>query len=492
MKQMNLFKNKKVYLSLFVSLSLMIGESVQARTYKLVTSTSEIEARANYLFVADYNGAYYAIGTQAASNRTGVAVQVLDNAFIATAVGEVGKPYEIEITGSADNWVFKDVANNTYLKPRANATNGSGQNGLQGGNSQETDWSLSMASDGRCTITANNTAFANRHLYYNNNTGNIPLFACYSSAQTASNYKLIYLYKEVLSGNPLVIEADKEVTLSQTDYDNRGYTDIIFKSNNVSTGQLKIIGESLTVNNGTVKLEKTITKHGAGAGNYEGKRKWYAIGFPFDIAFIRCSLEGAEGVNLDAGDDFWLSAIKSDGKFEAIVDEIYSGTTLSANQGYAMQFPDVLENEVVTFTSVAGVTLSNVTDIIIPVTDEYKMIVNPSVTKIDLSCLVEKQHLYVFDGYVSFLHDHGKVKTLKPFESLVVYEENIKTPKKSIVNIEGGATGLTGVDVNNDDVDDVRYYNLQGIEISKPTAAGIYIVKTIYKSNKVETTKQFF
>jgi len=305
----------------------------------------------------------------------------------------------------------------------------------------------------------------------------------------ASNFDFYWDNITFVFKSDLVIPAGEEVTITKASFDGN----VIFQANDEEgTGQLIIDnGTGVLAVTGKVILEKEISKHGAGAGEHAGNRKWYAIGFPFGIASIQCSLPGAEGISLDAGDDFWLSVIGEDGEFGEIKEEVIgTGTTLIANQGYAIQFPDVLEGEIVTFISGRGVTLNNASNIAIPATDVYAMVTNPAVINIVPSCPGAKQHTYPFDGFVSFLHDHGATKTLQPFEALVVYEENLIAPKKSIVCVEGGATGLISLDAGKDEIADVRYYNLQGVEVFKPTVAGVYIVKTIYKSNNVVTSKQ--
>ena len=290
--------------------------------------------------------------------------------------------------------------------------------------------------------------------------------------------------------NDLIIKPKETVTLTESVFNG----DIIFRANDKDgVGQLIIDNGQLTIN-GVVKLEKEISKHGVDAGEkYNGKKKWYAIGFPFDIVSIQSDLSLDYGkpadTNYDAGDDFWLYTIKANGDFEEIIDEVHSGTTLSANQGYAIQFPDVFAGRVVSFVSAKGVILNSASgEIEIPISDGYVMLVNPSLADYDISCVEAQKHFYHFDGFVNFSHNHGASATLKPFESVVAYEEVTKAPHKSIVNIDGDATGVNDANVN-DEIVDICYYNLQGIEISKPTAAGIYIVKKIYKSNKIETTK---
>ncbi len=285
----------------------------------------------------------------------------------------------------------------------------------------------------------------------------------------------------IAESTAFVIEADASATWAE--YESSDFDDIIIKSTDASTGQLTGTLGTLK-NNGVIKLEKTISTHD------NGDKRWYAVGFPFDIVSIQCNLPKAEGVSLESGDDFWLRTVSSNGDFEALDNLV---TTLVAGKGYAIQFPEALTGKVVTFISEEGVTLNNagVADISASTTDAYEMVANPSVFNITTEgCKDETQHFYIFDGQVDFQHDHEAVKTIKPFESLIVYAEGSMAPARSISISGGGATGL--INVSNDEIMEVRYYNLQGMEVVRPEVNNIYIVKTVFKSNKVETTKQIF
>ncbi|MDR1654041.1 MAG: T9SS type A sorting domain-containing protein [Prevotellaceae bacterium] len=135
---------------------------------------------------------------------------------VAAETGDAHLAFEISITGNVtDGFVLKDVVANAYLKPR----NGS-SNGLQSGSTVETNWSISMNAEGLCTIIATSSSFNRKNLYLNANvTAGVPspLFACYNGVQTASNYKLYYLYKEVTSTPPACTEVPTLGTISEDD-----------------------------------------------------------------------------------------------------------------------------------------------------------------------------------------------------------------------------------------------------------------------------------
>ncbi|MDR0231015.1 MAG: carbohydrate binding domain-containing protein [Dysgonamonadaceae bacterium] len=283
---------------------------------------------------------------------------------------------------------------------------------------------------------------------------------------------------KVIPAAPLVIPAGKTKTI----FDYTG-GDITFVDDGTGVGQLDLGFQTLDVMSGVVKLEKKITKHGS------GDKKWHAIGFPFDVASIRCDLVpyDLESYKEGVGGDFWLSAVNDEGNFVA-VEEV---STLDAGEGYAIQFPDVLTNKVVTFTSVSNPTLSNSKDIISSI-EGYAMVASPSVANINagsLSCSAN-QHFYLFDGLLTFEHHEEVPRSLKPFDCLAVYT-GTGSPARTL-GIESGPTGLINAKADNGKIMNVRYYNLQGLEITQPVENNIYIVKTIYESNKVETTKVLF
>ncbi|MDR0349810.1 MAG: Ig-like domain-containing protein, partial [Tannerella sp.] len=116
------------------------------------------------------------------------------------------------INGSQDAWEFFDEVNNTYLKPRSG-----NNNGLQGGNNVETAWTISIASNNIVTIVAKNSLnFSRRTLQFNYISSN-PIFACYDVVKSESNYKLLFLYKEIVCTDPELTFVETAVTKTAGD-----------------------------------------------------------------------------------------------------------------------------------------------------------------------------------------------------------------------------------------------------------------------------------
>ena len=262
--------------------------------------------------------------------------------------------------------------------------------------------------------------------------------------------------------------------------------DIIFQSNDTHTGQLDLEGAtSFAVPAGAVvKLEKTVVAN-----------RWYAIGFPFNVdqVYLNETYPVLDAYHPSTGGHFWLKTINPDetAKFEYV-------QTIVKDRGYIFQVPQALVdvNEVVTFISGENATLYNIEELDVNEMEleieKFGMIVNPSVADITLPCVEGENHtnhFYVFDEDKNFTHHHGREKTLKPFESLVVFTNPNGQSVPLSINIETGPTGLFKISADKGKIVDVRYYNLQGLEVKQPVENNIYIVKTTYESNAVETTK---
>jgi hypothetical protein len=82
----------------------------------------------------------------------------------------------------------------------------------------------------------------------------------------------------------IVIAEDATVT---TDYDVALHGDVIFKSNNASTGQWSATNTAVT--DGVIKLKKTFTTG-----------KWYPVGFPFELASVSYEGQGVYPYALQA------------------------------------------------------------------------------------------------------------------------------------------------------------------------------------------------
>jgi hypothetical protein len=257
----------------------------------------------------------------------------------------------------------------------------------------------------------------------------------------------------------LVIGATDEVNAA--DYNPAVHGNIVFQST-ATTGQLKDIpAEGLAVN-GVVKVEKTF------AFDIE-----YPIGFPFAVVGATPSLL----VN------YTLQAYNgTDNVFEAT-----TATAIAAGAGYLIKFVKPEGSEAtgvtVTFTSAPNPTLSGAAATL---SDGYHLIANP--TTANLTALAGAQAVYVYD-VATGKFVATETFAVQPFEALVVAKgitgglyENIGA---------GKGQGLNGIE-GNDPVIEVKYYSLQGQELNRFSENGVYIVKKIHASQKVEVAKVLY
>jgi hypothetical protein len=262
------------------------------------------------------------------------------------------------------------------------------------------------------------------------------------------------------------------------------YNDIIFKDG----GELTIdtsnddAGGLTPQNNGVVKVLKTFESD-----------QWYAVGFPFDIASVRCDIAEynydlqtykPNGTNDDRG-DYWLKIYKG------VEDKFYyydSGATELEAGGYALQVPDALDGAEFTFTASSGVVLSNSAT---PATEDggYILTANPSVAGLTITPSEPvNYYCYEYTKKSNFgLLETGNY-TLKPFESLVV-ARNITGGLRSGADVEETGTSSEVIRPEGEQPVAIQYYNLQGMEVSQPLKGNIYVVKKSYKNQASECTK---
>ncbi|MDR0864876.1 MAG: hypothetical protein LBO74_08090 [Candidatus Symbiothrix sp.] len=283
------------------------------------------------------------------------------------------------------------------------------------------------------------------------------------------------------------------ITETETNYTAGHYGDIVFKSNDSSTGKLTITSNNLTVN-GVVKLQKTFTE-----------KQWYPIGFPFALASVVDDTDDDyKGEALKAFDgesgDYWLksylhTATSPAGDGTGFLDK----TAIAAHEGYIIQFPKFYGAEnpgeiTVLFTSTAGPVLknTNVSEITLAST-YYTLVANPSVGI--LTDISAASHHYPYTSDKKFLLTTPDLE-VQPFEALIA--ANLPSGVSPITTIgdldgEGLSTGLdsriTATSDSNDPVVETKYYTTQGVEVQKPSATGIYIVKEIHASQKATVTK---
>ncbi|MDR1682457.1 MAG: hypothetical protein LBS25_03580 [Candidatus Symbiothrix sp.] len=248
--------------------------------------------------------------------------------------------------------------------------------------------------------------------------------------------------------------------------------DIIFLSNETSTGQLTGASPLVVSSGGAVKVVKTMQTD-----------KWYPIGFPFEIAGI--SIKQGDNVytgdiyNHNDGDDVIPSPSNIQ---QATTDNIYlatyngaankfkfASTLPAANTGYIIAVPNgafdngsILPGTVeITFTSVANPTLNSTP--LSSVADGYVLTANPNL--VNVPTLSDANYYYEYDLETQHFDRAGNgdalTANLQPFQALVTYKGD-DLPLRSSLNI-----GETDVLTDNkelqvlvkDPVVETQYYN---------------------------------
>lgn len=184
-------KASRVIFSVLTLLLLSVG-NVWATDYQLVTSTSDLEANANYVIgsAASGSGVFMAT-TSNNNNRRGTESITITNGKISATDAVL----VLELGGSTGAWTFKTTnyaGTDGYLAAASNNSNYCQV--ITDGTQTRAKFTISF-SDDAVVITA--TGGGNRrNMRHNPNNGN-PLFACY---QNATDQSPIYLYKEVTGG----------------------------------------------------------------------------------------------------------------------------------------------------------------------------------------------------------------------------------------------------------------------------------------------------
>ncbi|MDR0864874.1 MAG: zinc-dependent metalloprotease [Candidatus Symbiothrix sp.] len=292
-------------------------------------------------------------------------------------------------------------------------------------------------------------------------------------------------------GGTIVIAPGASVS---TIYDTTIHNDVVFQSDD-DNGTGEWILNAPTTIDGTVQLVKTFTE-----------KQWYPIGFPFALAGVIDNTPGTYfGEKLKAFDgtegDFWLKSYSHNASTSSDGTGFAPKSAIALHEGYIIQFPSFYKDQgkgdqiTVLFTSTANPTLSN-TNINSKLSSTYyTLVANPSVgilTGIDAAT-----HHYPYTGE-KFLLTTSALE-VKPFEALIA--ANLSSGVSPVTAIgdldsEGLTTGLdsriTATSDSNDPVVETNYYTTQGIEVQKPSATGVYIVKEIHASQKATVTKTIY
>ena len=350
-------------------------------------------------------------------------------------------------------------------------------------------WVLDVGA-GQSFCCGNGTATAGNTLIYDANGSDFSWWLsggsqiCLQGARYwGSGYSVVSL--QYVSGpEPLIIGPTDTKTAS--DYTSGGYGDVIIQSSEdasgaITTGQLDLTNGPLQLQpTGVVKFEQSFTSG-----------KWYAVGFPFDVASVTCdgvayNLKTYDASKADGSyGDFWLKSYNgANNTFEYTTPE----TSIPAG-GYILQVPADLSTKTITFTSGPGVNISSSTAFDTEA-GGYKMTNNPSFMNLDVTNGVDANSYYTYESKKPNNFDLATTWTLRPFESLVIANSIDQADLRSSLGVDG-VTSLPAVNLQGDKVVATEYYNLMGVKVAQPDRGNIYVVKTIFESGKTSVVKQF-
>jgi hypothetical protein len=268
-----------------------------------------------------------------------------------------------------------------------------------------------------------------------------------------------------------VIDPDTEKTAE--DYLSSGYHNLIFNKGSQLTG---IDEEGLTVHV-VVKYQLTVAKD-----------RWYAIGFPFDIATVYSHYFAEQDWDAElypkgseTSNDYWLRTY--DG------DQFNTAEAIEAGKGYIIQFPEWQDGKVISFISKPEITLhTGATSL--PADENYRLLNNPALQSLTLS--PDDNNLYYCYNPAANSFDLLEASaSLNPFEAAIAIQKTSapqNAPKQILIEADFTTIEKPAISVD-DPVIVTRYYTLQGTAIYQPVENGVYIVKNIRQSGQEEITK---
>jgi hypothetical protein len=295
------------------------------------------------------------------------------------------------------------------------------------------------------------------------------------------------------AGKSVTINAGKQLTVNGAQSLSVNGT-LNFLSDNDGTAQLN--GVSNTPVNGTVNIVKTFDTD-----------KWYPIGFPFEIAGVTIRQDGntytGDIYGLDTGAEVVANpAHQNEATTENIYLASYNGAAnkfyfegaLEPHTGFVLAIPsgtvteegEIVEGTVeVTFIAAANTELNSTATV--DISEGYTLAANPGL--INAAGLSESDYYYEYDlttqHFDRVAGGNALSAALKPFESIVVYKGEDTNLRASIGIIEEGSITALPL-IGKDPAVETQYYNLQGIRVAFDRP-GIYIVKTIRQSGKIES-----
>jgi hypothetical protein len=282
----------------------------------------------------------------------------------------------------------------------------------------------------------------------------------------ADDFRLYYV-----GSTELIIGQDNTITAGEY-----LFGDIIFNEGS----QLTEIGEDGLTVQGVVKYQLTVAKD-----------RWYAIGFPFDIATVYSHYFAEQGWDAelypkgseDKTDDYWLRTYDGD-QFTATAEAIEAG------KGYIIQFPEWQDGQVISFISEPSVTLyPGATSL--TADENYSLLNNPALQSLPLST-DDSNNYYRYNPTDNRfdLVEESEV-SLNPFEAAIAIQKTSapqNAPKQILIE-DDFTTIKKPATSGGDPVIETRHYTLQGVAVHQSAENGVYIVKNIRQSGREEITK---
>ena len=183
---------KKVLFSL-VAMLLLSFSGIAQTTYTKITSTSGLEAGANYLIVAHHDDfGVLAMGYQKSNNRHAIIVSESGESITVTPGTDPTSQtdvFEFTLGGSTGAWTFFDEVKGGYLYAASSTGNQLKTQTTLDANGQ---WSIVFNNDGTAEVVAQGENERNNMRFNPNSTGD-PLFSCY--AQTSNIDTRVSFYK---------------------------------------------------------------------------------------------------------------------------------------------------------------------------------------------------------------------------------------------------------------------------------------------------------
>lgn len=173
---------KKVLFSLVAMLLLSVSGFAQT-TYTKVTSSSGLEAGANYLIVAHHDDlGVLAMGYQKTNNRHAVVVSENGDAITVTPGTDPTSEtdvFQFTLGGNAGAWTLFDEVKGGYLYAASSSNNNLKTQTTLDANGQ---WDITFNADGTAEVVAQGENERNNMRFNPNTQNNAPLFSCYAEA----------------------------------------------------------------------------------------------------------------------------------------------------------------------------------------------------------------------------------------------------------------------------------------------------------------------